>query len=57
MYKHRHLNLTITLSEAEVLSRFEELRSYLYAKGTGGEYSETQRRSIFFRMPSIRLLI
>ena len=28
--------------EAEVHSRFEEIRSYLYAKGRGGEYSETQ---------------
>ena len=34
--------ITSSLSEAEVHSRFEELRSYLYANGTGGEYSETQ---------------
>ncbi|CAN0361486.1 unnamed protein product [Ectocarpus sp. 6 AP-2014] len=33
--------ITSSLSEAEVHSRFEELRSYLYANGKGGEYSET----------------
>ena len=33
---------SITEFEAEVHSRFEEIRSYLYAEGRGGEYSETQ---------------
>ena len=34
--------ITSSITEAEVHSRFEENRSYLYAKGRGGEYSETQ---------------
>ena len=34
--------ITSSITEAEVHSRFEEFRSYLYAKGRGGEYSETQ---------------
>ena len=35
--------ITSSITEAEVHSRFEEIRSYLYAKGRrGGEYSETQ---------------
>ena len=33
---------TSSITEAEVHSCFEEIRSYLYAKGRGGEYSETQ---------------
>ena len=33
---------TSSITEAEVHSRFEGIRSYLYAKGRGGEYSETQ---------------
>ena len=36
------LCITSSITEAEVHSRFEEIRSYLYAKGRGGEYSETQ---------------
>ena len=31
-----------SITEAEVHLRFEEIRSYLYAKGRGGEYSETE---------------
>ena len=34
--------ITPSITEAQVHSRFEEIRSYLYAKGRGGEYSETQ---------------
>ena len=34
--------ITSSIPEAELHSRFEEIRSYLYAKGRGGEYSETQ---------------
>ena len=34
--------VTSSITEAQVHSRFEEIRSYLYAKGRGGEYSETQ---------------
>ena len=34
--------ITSSITEAEVHSRFEEICSYLYAKGRGGEYSETQ---------------
>lgn len=33
--------VTTSLSEAEVRSRLEEVRSYLYAKGGNGEYSES----------------
>ena len=34
--------ITSSITEAEVHSRFEEIRSYLYAKRRGGEYSETK---------------
>ena len=34
--------ITSSITEAEVHSRFEEIRSYLYAKGRGGEYSKIQ---------------
>ena len=34
--------ITSSITEVEVHSRFEEIRSYLYAEGRGGEYSETQ---------------
>ena len=34
--------ITSSITEAEVHTCFEEIRSYLYAKGRGGEYSETQ---------------
>ena len=34
--------ITSSITEAEVHSRFEEIRSYLYAKRRGGECSETQ---------------
>ena len=34
--------ITSSITEAEVHSRFEEICSFLYAKGTDGEYSETQ---------------
>ena len=34
--------ITSSITEAEVHSRFEELRSYLYAKGRSREYSEAQ---------------
>ena len=34
--------ITSSIIEAEVHSRFEEIRSYLHAKGRGDEYSETQ---------------
>ena len=33
--------MTSTISEAEVRSRLEDVRSYLYANGRDGEYSET----------------
>ena len=35
--------ITSSITEAEVHSRFEEIRSYLYAKGRDSEYSETQQ--------------
>ena len=34
--------ITSSITEAEVRSRFEEVRPYLYAKGRNGENSETQ---------------
>ncbi|CAB1112838.1 unnamed protein product [Ectocarpus sp. CCAP 1310/34] len=34
--------ITSSLTEGEVISRLEDVRSYLYAKGRGGEYRETQ---------------
>ena len=34
--------ITSSITEAEVHSRFEEVRSYLYAKERDGEYSETR---------------
>ena len=34
--------ITSSITEAEVHSRFEEVRSYLYAKERDGEYNETQ---------------
>ena len=34
--------ITSSITEAEVYSRFEEIRSNLYAKGRDGEYSVTQ---------------
>ena len=33
--------VTTSLSEAEVRSSLEEVRSYLYAKGGNGEYSQS----------------
>ena len=33
--------ITSSIADAEVHSRFEEIRSYLYAKGRGGKYSKT----------------
>ncbi|CAB1117925.1 unnamed protein product [Ectocarpus sp. CCAP 1310/34] len=34
--------ITSSLTEGEVISRLEDVRSYLYAKGRGGKYRETQ---------------